>query len=93
MENTQFMTELKKSVPISNIILDETIYPRSQVDLKRAGMFAENIRDGFKFDPIEVEPHPDREGSYRILDGAHRWKAYTSRGHKLNFSLPSFSYL
>ena len=28
----------------------------------------ENIRDGFKFDPIEVQPHPDKPGKYRLLD-------------------------
>ncbi len=30
-------------------------------------MFAENIRDGFHFDPIEVEPVPDKPGWYRLL--------------------------
>ncbi len=43
-------------------------------------MFAENIRDGIKFDPIEVEPCPDKPGWYRLLDGAHRWSAYKSTG-------------
>jgi hypothetical protein len=33
-------------------------------------MFAENIRDGIAFDPIEVAPCPDRPGFYRLLDGA-----------------------
>ncbi|MBC8418823.1 MAG: hypothetical protein ABIE47_15915 [Pseudomonadota bacterium] len=49
-------------IPISSIILDEEIYPRKGIDQKRVGIFAENIRDGFKFDPIEVEPDPDRPG-------------------------------
>jgi len=38
-------------------------------------MFAENIRDGFEMDPIEVQIHPDDESVYRILDGAHRFGA------------------
>ena len=41
-------------IPISSIILDEEIYPRKGIDQKRVGIFAENIRDGFKFDSIEV---------------------------------------
>ena len=67
-------------IPISSIILDEDIYPRKGIDLRRVGIFAENIRDGFKFEPIEVEPDPDKPGRYRLLDGAHRWNAYKSTG-------------
>ncbi len=44
------------------------------------GIFSENIRDGFTFDPIEVEPCPDKPGWYRLLDGTHRWSAYKSTG-------------
>ena len=43
-------------IAITDIILDEAIYPRKGVDLKRVNIFAENMRDGFSFDPIEVEP-------------------------------------
>jgi len=68
------------TIPITDIILDESIYPRDRIDQKRVGIFAANIRDGFTFDPIEVEPHPDRPGIYRILDGAHRWSAYKATG-------------
>ncbi len=67
-------------IPISSIILDEDIYPRNGIDLRRVGIFAENIRDGFKFEPIELEPDPDKPGRYRLLDGAHRWSAYKSNG-------------
>ena len=59
-------------IALSDIILDETIYPREKIDQKRVGIFAENIRDGLRFDPIEVQPHPEKEGKYRILDGVHR---------------------
>ena len=38
-------------------------------------MFAENMRDGFEMDPIEVQVHPLYDYKYRILDGAHRWHA------------------
>ena len=67
-------------IPLGNIILDDTIYPREKIDQKRVGIFAENIRDGFIFDPIEVQPHPEREGKYSILDGVHRWSAYKATG-------------
>ena len=74
------MAKPTTTIPISSIILDEEIYPRKGIDQKRVGIFAENIRDGFKFDPIEVEPHPDKPGKYRLLDGVHRWSAFKAVG-------------
>jgi len=50
------MAEPTTKIPISSIILDEEIYPRKGIDQKRVGMFAENIRDGFNFDPIRSNP-------------------------------------
>ena len=67
-------------IPLSEIILDETIYPREKIDRRRVALFAENIRDGFSFDPIEVQSHPDKAGKFRILDGVHRWSAYKATG-------------
>ena len=40
------MTESITRMPITDIVLDEEIYPRERIDLKRVGIFAENIRDG-----------------------------------------------
>ena len=74
------MVKATTRIPISDIILDEEIYPRDGVDQKRVGIFAENIRDGFKFDPIEVQAHHDVTGKYSILDGVHRWSAYKATG-------------
>ena len=74
------MIKTTTRIPISEIILDEEIYPRDGLNQKRVGIFAENIRDGFKFDPIEVQAHPDVTGKYRILDGVHRWSAYKATG-------------
>ncbi|MFH1951419.1 MAG: ParB N-terminal domain-containing protein, partial [Pseudomonadota bacterium] len=74
------MAKPTTKISISSIILDEEIYPRKGIDQKRVGIFAENIRDGFRFDPIEVEPHPDRPGKYRLLDGVHRWHAFKAVG-------------
>ena len=64
---------MKEKITISDIVLDESIYPRERIDRKRVSLFAENMRDGFSFDPIVIEHHPDKKGKYRILDGAHRW--------------------
>ena len=74
------MTQQTKQIPVSSIILDEDIYPRKEIDRRRVGIFSESIRDGFTFDPIEVEPCPDKPGYYRLLDGAHRWSVYKSTG-------------
>jgi len=74
------MKQELSQIPITSIILDEAIYPRTGIDHKRVGIFAENIRDGFKFDPIEVELAPETPDTYRLLDGAHRWSAYKSTG-------------
>lgn len=60
--------------------MDEAIYLRKGIDLKRVNIFAENMRGGFAFDPIEVEPVPEKSGKYRLLDGAHRWNAYKELG-------------
>ena len=74
------MIQVVRTIPVSQIILDETIYPRSGIYPKRVSMFAENIRDGFEMEPIEVQIHPDDESKYRILDGAHRLNAYRQIG-------------
>ncbi|MBC8441740.1 MAG: ParB N-terminal domain-containing protein [Deltaproteobacteria bacterium] len=67
-------------VAISDVTLDESIYPRENIDHKRVSIFAENLRDNIKFDPIEVQVHPKKEGQYRILDGVHRWNAHKEVG-------------
>jgi len=74
------MAKTACTVPISQIILDEDIYPRSGVYPKRVSMLAENLRDGFEIDPIEVQIQPEYGDKYRILDGAHRWRAYKEIG-------------
>jgi hypothetical protein len=69
---------MKKSatVKIEDITLDNSIYPRNSIDHKRVSMFEENMRDGFEFDPIQIQMHPELPEKYRILDGAHRFQAY-----------------
>ena len=69
-------------IPVTDITLDKETYPRSAIDHRRVSLFAENLRDGFTFDPIHVEAHPEEKGKYRILDGAHRWHAHREAGIK-----------
>jgi len=67
-------------IPVSDIVLDESIYPRENMDHKRIGIFVENLRDGFEFDPVLVQAFENPELSessstareksrYRILAG------------------------
>ncbi len=84
------MTEAAIEILVSDIFLDESIYPRENIDHKRIGIFVENLRDGHLFDPIHVQICPESErpdylGSlektwYRVLDGAHRWTAFKKTG-------------
>ncbi len=74
------MAKAVHTIPITQIILDEEIYPWRAVYPKRVSMFAENIRDGFEIDPIEVQIHPEYGDKYRILDGAHRWNGGVALG-------------
>ena len=51
------------------IVVDEAIYPREKIDHNRMAIFAENIRDDFSFDPIELKVHPEKKGkSAKPLD-------------------------
>ena len=84
------MTETTIKIQVSDIFLDESIYPRENIDQKRVGVFAENLRDGHLFDPIQVQICPVSKLPefisfldkiwYRILDGAHRWSAFKKTG-------------
>jgi hypothetical protein len=69
---SDIMTKKTCTVPITQIILDEGIYPREGVSFKRVSMFAENIRVGFKIDSLEGQFHLEYDDKYRILDGTHR---------------------
>ncbi|MBU0973077.1 MAG: hypothetical protein KKC20_20700, partial [Proteobacteria bacterium] len=46
----KFMNQQTTIIPISSIILDKDIYPRKGIDHRCVGIFAENIRHGFKCD-------------------------------------------
>ena len=40
------MKDVRVKVLISDVFLDESIYPRENIDHKRIGIFVENLRDG-----------------------------------------------
>ena len=53
------MEEAIIDILLADIILDESIYPRENIDHKRVHVFEENLRDGFSFDPIQVQACSD----------------------------------
>ena len=46
------MKDVSAKILISDIFPDESIYPRENIDHKRIGIFVENLRYGFVFEPI-----------------------------------------
>lgn len=78
-----FMKDVSAKIQMSGVFLDESIYPRETIDHKRIAVFEENLRNGFEFDPIEIQVWPDPDNPakvrYRILDGRYRWGAYAEK--------------
>lgn len=60
-----------KTVKLSQIVFDGSLYPRVELSQYNIASLVEKMRAGTVLDPICVE-----EGTLRIVDGAHRWKAY-----------------
>jgi len=52
------MKDVSVKVLISDVFLDESIYPRENIDHKRVGIFVENLRDGFVFGPLADQGRP-----------------------------------
>lgn len=61
-------------INLSEIIIDENIYPRKNVDLETISRYYELIESGETLPPLTVMP----DG--RLLDGRHRYKAYKQAG-------------
>lgn len=70
-------SECFETIDISRIELDEDIYPRTQKSQKTIEVYAEAMRSGALFPPIEVQRILD-SGLERIvlIDGWHRVNAY-----------------
>lgn len=60
-----------RNLPISEIILDESVYPRTMVDPDHVFNIAEAVRIGVVFEPIVI-----CATTRRLVDGAHRLEAY-----------------
>jgi len=61
------------SIEIGKIVFDSSIYPREKPSSSTISEYADALIGGAKFPPIVLE-----EGTNRLLDGYHRWKAYAS---------------
>jgi len=68
-----------KTLKLSQIKLDQGIYPRFETDEERAKFFAKLLEEGNQFEPIIVAP-TETEGLYELLDGNHRLLAHQIAG-------------
>lgn len=60
---------------LADIIIDETIYPRTQVNLYAVQQMVHALKSGAVFPPLIVEAE-----THRLIDGRHRREAYTREG-------------
>ena len=58
-------------IPVIDLVLDDSIYPRSTIDESHIKRLTEALETGAVLPPIVAE-----QGSNRIVDGAHRRGAY-----------------
>ena len=71
----------RKKLKLSQIKLDQGIYPRFETDEERAKFFAQLLKEGNEFEPIVVAP-TETEGLYELLDGNHRLLAHQIAGYE-----------
>jgi len=64
-----------QTLPITDLVEDYHLYPRSEVDGSTVEQFREALRAGAKFPPLRV-----CSKSLRIIDGFHRKTAYEREG-------------
>ena len=58
-------------IAISEVVFDGSIYPREKPSTTVINEYADSLRSGESFPPIALE-----QGTNRLLDGYHRWKAH-----------------
>ena len=62
---------VEAAVPIESVVFDISIYPRAEWSARTVERYADAIRAGEALPPIVLE-----DGTDRLLDGLHRWKAH-----------------
>jgi len=68
---------------ISNLTQDEEIYPRRQLSQKTIDLYAERLKEGIRFPPIEIQQvSVDGKVGLVIIDGVHRVEAYKKNKEK-----------
>ena len=67
------MKSIIEEIELRQLVFDETIYPRLKPDEELVLTYKNAIEDGANFPPIILQ-----QGTYRIIDGVHRYLAYTA---------------
>jgi len=58
-------------IALGDLVFDNSIYPRLNVDHRRVALFVENLRDGFHFTPFTKNAHVGKFCKYRIKERLH----------------------
>lgn len=69
-----------KNLHIDDLIIDETVQPRTQLNTAKIEEYAELLRSGVVFPPILVH---EVNGKHYACDGFHRAAAYMAIGAEL----------
>src|SRR5271170_6347676 len=59
-------------IAVEDLVFDQSLYPRTKPSAHNIALIAEAMRAGVKFKPLVIE-----KKTKRIVDGVHRWKAWT----------------
>lgn len=65
----------KTTLPLEKVVYDPACYPREKASPATIAQYVDALRAGATFPPIEVEA-----GTYILLDGYHRLRAYHEAG-------------
>lgn len=72
---------------LSEIVIDESIYPRSQVNLYAVQRMVHAFESGATFPPLVIET-----ATKRLVDGRHRYETYKRKGvEKTNVTEKSYT--
>jgi hypothetical protein len=60
-----------QTIKVDAIVWDPSVYPREKWNTHTIDTYADALKGGAQFPPLVLE-----QGTNRLLDGVHRWKAY-----------------